>query len=76
VTVPAGGAWLGYRGGVGGFASGLSAEGDAVHLAHPDGGVRSWVLRANPDGLPEGFDAAGNGQWLPAGWRPPAGGAQ
>jgi hypothetical protein len=76
VAVPAGGAWLGYRGGAGGFASGLSAEGDALHLAHPDGGVRSWVLRANPDGLPEGFDAAGNGQWLPAGWRPPAGSAQ
>jgi|GEM_PF-3147898 len=76
VVVPAGGAWLGYRGGAGGFGSGLSAEGDALHLAHPDGGVRSWVLQPNPDGLPEGFDAAGNGRWWPAGWRPPAGSAQ
>jgi len=76
VVLPAGGGWLGFRGGAGGFGSGLSAAWDALFLAHPDGGVRSWGLQPNPEGLPEGFDAAGNGRWLPAGWRPPAGSAQ
>jgi hypothetical protein len=73
VVVPAGGMWWGFREGEGGFSSGLSTEGEVLHLAYPDGTVRTWVLRANPEGLPEGFDRAGSGVWLPAGWQPSAG---
>jgi len=58
-VVPALGCWVAYSDGPGGFDSGLSAEGERIYLADPEGNVRVYTLSAGTKKLAETFDFSG-----------------
>lgn len=58
-VVPAHGCWVAFSDGLGGFTSGLSADGEAVYLAAPDAAPEKITLRPNGSQSAETFDKSG-----------------
>jgi hypothetical protein len=58
-VVPAFGCWLAYSEGAGGFRSGLSADGERIYLADPQGNVRVIDLVASEKNQAQTFDSTG-----------------
>lgn len=63
--IPAGGCLVLYAGGEGGFQSGLSAKGDVLYWAAPDGGSGQLILDPAQPGESQHFDATGVGTLSP-----------